>query len=147
MHVILLKTIYWMYWMSSHQNLSIRLISILSFSQLPPFTYRFRQYLLRKTKFVSSFPQGVQTRQQWIVSLNLPNFQACNIYKNDKERLFVTRFHLGFKCITDSRIFNVRENYIQKFSSQYLTKFFKNNNEFLSIFLGTRHQELETELP
>ena len=43
MHVIFLKTIYWM---SSHQNLSIRLISILLFSQLPLFTYLFRQYLL-----------------------------------------------------------------------------------------------------
>ena len=47
MHVILLKTIYEM---SSHQNLSIRLISILLFSQLPSFTYRSRQYLLRETK-------------------------------------------------------------------------------------------------
>ena len=41
MHVILLKTIYWV---SSHQNLSIRFISILSFSYLPSFTYHFHQY-------------------------------------------------------------------------------------------------------
>ena len=46
-HVILLETLYWM---SSHQNLSIRLISILSFSKLLSFTYCFCQYLLREMK-------------------------------------------------------------------------------------------------
>ena len=36
--------------MSSHQDLSIKLISNLSFSQLPSLMYRSCQYLLRETK-------------------------------------------------------------------------------------------------
>ena len=46
-HVILLKT---MYLMSSHQNLSVRLSSILSFSKLLLSTYRVCQNRLGKTK-------------------------------------------------------------------------------------------------
>ena len=46
-HVMLLKTIYWM---SSHQNLSVRLISILLFSKLLSFAYCLCQYLLQETK-------------------------------------------------------------------------------------------------
>ena len=47
MHVILLKTIYQI---SSHQNLSIGLISILLYSKLPSLMYHFCQYLHRETK-------------------------------------------------------------------------------------------------
>ena len=46
---------YTIYYISSHQNLSIRLTGILSFSQLPSFMYCFCQYLLRKTKICFIF--------------------------------------------------------------------------------------------
>ena len=75
MHVMLLKTICWM---SFHQNLSIRLISILLFSSYCRLRMVSANICWGKQKFVSSFPQGVQTRQWWIVSLNLPTYSTHN---------------------------------------------------------------------
>ena len=75
-HVILLKTIYWM---SSHQNLSIKLIVSYCFPSYRHLHIISANIYWGKQNFVSSFPQGVQTRQRWNVSQNLTNFQAWQI--------------------------------------------------------------------
>ena len=76
MHVILLKAIYWMS-MSSHENLSIRLVSILSFSQLPSFRYRFGQYLLREREIRFIVSARCTNTLTMDCFPKLPNFQAC----------------------------------------------------------------------
>ena len=100
MHVILLKTIYWM---SSHQNVSIGLISVLQFSQLPLFTYRFRQYLLRETKIrfiVSARCANTVTMDRFTKFAKFPGLVICIVVRESiiSRGIHLTQFSKDFCC-------------------------------------------------
>ena len=70
------------------QNLSIRLVSILSFSQLPSFTYRFCQYLLRETKICFIVSARCTNMVMMDCFLKLAKFPGLHINKVFQVKVF-----------------------------------------------------------
>ena len=95
--------------MSSHQNLSVRLISILSFSWLPSFTYLFCQYQLWEMKIC------------FIVSARCTNMVTMDDFPKLARFPGLSRYFLFSEsnCFIDLQLQNVIDLECKTYNSNY----------------------------